>query len=235
MPPVAANPYILKLSQCKVPLDVKRSPRARRIALRLDNADGSVKLVLPRGVSLSAGIAFAETHEEWILASLTKLPARVRFRDGTSIPFLGKAHVIHAESGARTHVRRAGGEIRLSGDSAGMERRVREFLKSEARRIIGERAREKAARIGRAASSVTIRDTKSRWGSCSASGRLSFSWRLIMTPEAVLDYVIAHEVAHMVEMNHGPRFWRLVGTLTPAVSESRRWLARNGSHLFRYG
>ena len=116
-----------------------------------------------------------------------------------------------------------------------MARRVRDFLMAEARRELGERARAKAERIGARVAAVTIRDTRSRWGSCSATGRLSFSWRLILTPEPVLDYVVGHEVAHLREMNHSPRFWALCAELTAEVAGPRVWLKANGARLLRYG
>ena len=143
--------------------------------------------------------------------------------------------MIRHEPGGRERTRRAAAAIRVSGPATDIDQRVRRYLKAEAKRILTERAREKAARIGRTVTALAVRDSKTRWGSCSAAGRLNFSWRLILAPEAVLDYVVAHEVAHLTEMNHGPRFWRLVAILTPAVAEPRRWLAQNGTRLLRCG
>src|SRR5262249_33758651 len=129
----------------------------------------------------------------------------------------------------------ADGEIRVRGDQAHLGRRVRDFLMRLAREEMTRRSRLYAARINKRVARVTVRDTKSRWGSCSATGCLSFSWRLIFAPEAVLDYVVAHEVAHLAEMNHGPRFWRVVQTLTSDFTTPRAWLNRHRNRLLAYG
>ena len=122
----------------------------------------------------------------------------------------------------------------MRGDPAHLPRRVRDHLTALAKRDFAARARATAARIGKGIARVGVRDPKSRWGSCSSSGALSFSWRLIFAPEAVIDYVVAHEVAHLVEMNHGPRFWRLVATLVPDVDKPRAWLRRHRLELLAY-
>jgi predicted metal-dependent hydrolase len=112
---------------------------------------------------------------------------------------------------------------------------VTDFLRHEARRELSARAGEKAQRIARRPGRISIRDTQSRWGSCSSDGDISFSWRLILAPEPVLDYVVAHEVSHLVHLDHGPRFWALVEKLAAEVAGPRRWLRRNGGALLRYG
>ena len=116
-----------------------------------------------------------------------------------------------------------------------LPRRLRDWLTTEARRDIVERVNRHAANLGLHAGRVTVRDQKSRWGSCSTTGALSFSWRLIMAPSFVLDYVAAHEVAHLAEINHGPRFWALVARTMPQTEEAKRWLLTFGSDLHRYG
>jgi hypothetical protein len=132
-------------------------------------------------------------------------------------------------------VRIADCEIRVRGAPEHVARRVKDHLVRLARAELGRRARLYAQEIGRPITRVGVRDTKSRWGSCSAKGALSFSWRLVLAPEPVVDYVVAHEVAHLAEMNHGPRFWRLVRTLTPDCATQRAWLKRHRSGLFAYG
>jgi predicted metal-dependent hydrolase len=129
----------------------------------------------------------------------------------------------------------ADAEIRVRGDPIHLPRRVRDYLAAFARDELARRARPLAARIGHQITRVSVRDTRSRWGSCSAKGNLSFSWRLIFAPEEVVDYVVAHEVAHLAEMNHGPRFWRLVETLAPGNARQRRWLDRHRAELLSYG
>jgi predicted metal-dependent hydrolase len=218
------------------PVSVRVSPRARRIGLRIDAAERRVELVLPRGIPASHGLRFLASKRGWIVARLAVLPQPVPFADGAIVPVLGAPHRIRREfDGGAAPVAIVGGEIRVRGDAMHLARRVRDYLRDMARRELGRRARRLAARIGHNVARVNVRDTKSRWGSCSGRGNLSFSWRLILAPEAVIDYVVAHEVAHLVEMNHGPRFWRLVESLSPGSAGARAWLKRHRAYLFCYG
>jgi predicted metal-dependent hydrolase len=217
-------------------VSIRVSPRARRIALRIDAAERKVELVLPPGVPASHGLRFLAAKQGWIAARLAALPQPVRFGEGSIIPVLGIPHRIRREDDpAAPAVAVRDGEIRVRGDPAHIERRVRDHLVAMARAEFADRARPLAARIGHKLARVGVRDTKSRWGSCSGRGNLSFSWRLIFAPEPVLDYVVAHEVAHLAEMNHGPRFWRLVESLSPGSAAARAWLKRHRSRLFSYG
>ncbi|MFQ6017446.1 MAG: M48 family metallopeptidase [Kiloniellaceae bacterium] len=229
------DPYILRIKTREIPLEVRRHPRARRITLRFDGASGTLCLTLPRRAALREGLDFAEQKADWILAKLEALPARVPFQPGAVVPVLGEDHVIRHLPQARRGVRRADGAIWDSGPSEHVARRVAGFLKAEARRELSSRAGSKAATLGRPIGRIILRDMTSRWASCGEDGRLSFSWRLILAPEAVLDYVVAHEVAHLEEMNHGPHFWALASRLTPEVAGPRRWLRRHGDGLLRYG
>jgi len=218
-----------------VPLAVRRSRRARHLSLRLDPAEDAVELVLPRSVSLEEGMRFVEEKSGWILTRLATRPPRVPFAPGAVIPYLGADHVICHRPDARGGVWRDGNMLAVSGRAEFLARRLRDWLKREALRLLGERARAQAALIGRRVPRVALRDPKTRWGSCAPSGALTFSWRLVLAPEWVLDYVVAHEVAHLVHAHHGPRFWRLVERLTPEVEAARAWLRRHGDRLLRYG
>ncbi len=186
-------------------------------------------------MALREGLAFATQKADWLLAQLDALPARVPFADGAVIPVLGRDHVIRHVAGARRGVWRHDGEILVSGLAEHLPRRTTDFLRVEARAAIGPLARSKAAEIDRRVSRLTIRHMTSRWGSCGSDGALCFCWRLILAPEPVFDYVIAHEVAHLRHMNHGPRFWKLVARLTPDLNGARRWLKHNGDALLAYG
>jgi predicted metal-dependent hydrolase len=223
----------LSLAGRNVAMALRPSRRAKRIILRIDPV-GTVTLVVPRRTSRDEAVAFARSKAEWLHDRLAALPKQVPFADGAELPLLGRAHRIRHDPGSHG-IRLVRNEIVVSGESTHLPRRVGDFLKREARRECAERARRFARRIGRPVSLVSIRDPKSRWGSCSHKGQLSFSWRLILAPEWVLDYVIAHEVAHLVEMNHGPRFWRLVERLYPDSVRPRDWLRRHGTRLHRYG
>ncbi len=194
-------------------------------------------LVAPAAIARRQALDFLIRNQGWLAARIAKLPAAKPFADGETIPLLGEPHLIRADtSRLRALPSRAEGTITVPGAPDHLARRLTDFLKAEAKREIGERARLKAGRIGKRVAAVTLRDTRSRWGSCTGSGRLAFSWRLIMAPEWVLDYVVAHEVAHLGEMNHGPRFWKLCAELTDADPKAARaWLKRNGSALHAYG
>lgn len=232
-------PRALVLTGLPAPLELRESARATRMTLRVDAGRGLVQVVVPVGVSEADALRFVGRHDGWVRARIAALPPALPFADGTVVPFLGVDHVIRHLPDLRGATRREDGAILVGGRTEHVGRRVRDFLMAEARRELAERARQKAATIGARVAAVTVRDTRSRWGSCSATGRLSFSWRLILTPEPVLDYVVGHEVAHLKEMNHSARFWalcaRLTADLNPDVAVPRNWLKTNGARLLRYG
>lgn len=218
------------------PVSIRVSSRARRIALRIDAAEHRVELVLPRGVAASQGLRFLTAKRGWVTGRLQALHERVPFAEGAIIPVFGSPHRIRREFGeAAPPVTIAHGEIRVRGEPEHLARRVRDHLAAMARKEFAHRARRHAFRIGKSVARISVRDTKSRWGSCSGRANLSFSWRLIFAPESVIDYVVAHEIAHLAEMNHGPRFWRLVESLSPGSAGPREWLKRHRSRLFSYG
>jgi predicted metal-dependent hydrolase len=220
-----------------VPLRVRAHPRARRIALRLDAAGDTIEMVLPRRCSQREALRFLEASRGWIDARLAKLPPRIVFAAGAIVPVMDVPHPIRAvgKSSGRGAVWIEDGAICVAGDPAFLPRRVRDFLRALAKRELTARAERMALTIEHKVKRVTVRDTVSRWGSCARSGNLSFSWRLIFAPEAVIDYVVAHEVAHLVHMNHGMRFWRLVEKLQPGTKAQRLWLNRNRLRLMRIG
>ena len=232
-----ALPTQLAHSSGKVPVRVRVSRRARRLALRIDAVADAVELVLPPRTSLPRALNFLKSNRDWLETRLAALPPRIVLCDGERVPVFGLPHRIRHIARARGHgpVWIEGQEIRVTGDPAHVARRVRDFLKEKARDELGRRARRLALQLGRKVGRISVRDTTTRWGSCSANGNLAFSWRLIMAPEAVLHYVVAHEVAHLVEMNHGPRFWKLVDRLVPNVDRQRDWLNRNRAWLLRIG
>jgi len=218
------------------PISIRVNPRARRLLLRVDAPSRQVQLVLPAGVSARQGLDFLVAQRGWIAARLDALPMAVPFAEGAIVPVFGAPHRICRESDpAAAPVAIRASEIHVRGDPAHLARRVRDHLVQLARHELTRRARQCAARIGKRVVRVGVREATSRWGSCSAKGTLSFSWRLVLMPEAVIDYIVAHEVAHLAEMNHGPRFWRLVQSLNPDYAVSRAWLKRHRNRLFAYG
>ena len=225
----------IQLGGREVALVVRRSPRARRLALRIPGHDDSVELVLPARAAESDGLAFLQSRADWVLERLERMPARVPFADGAMLPLGGVPHLLRHIGGRGAPVRIEGGEILVAGQPEHMARRVGNWLRAEARRRIEPPACRMAAEIGRKVLRITIRDQKSRWGSCAPGGRLSFNWRLVLAPEWVLDYVVAHEVAHLAQPNHSPAFWAVVAGLNGDARAGRAWLRRQGMELHRYG
>jgi predicted metal-dependent hydrolase len=218
-----------------IEIAVRHSPRARRVSLKFDPADDGFELVVPPRASLKQALGFAQQHSGWLAARLKDLPPRVPFAPGSVIPILGQSYWIRhfGERGPPVFVK--DGELLVSGAAEHLARRIRDFLHARARAEIVPRAHAFATRLGRKVRRVSLRDPKTRWGSCAASGDLAFSWRLVLAPEHVLSYVIAHEVAHLAEMNHSRRFWATVDRLMPDAERSKAWLKRHGKSLLRYG
>lgn len=234
---MSATPQRLLLSSGEMPLILTRRDRARRFILRLDDSGKAVTLTVPRHASIKAALRFLEENRHWLERRLADLPPRVAFMEGATIPLLGTPYVIRHRPDARGKGAAwvEGSALNVAGDGRFLARRVRDFLKELARHEAGSRAREMAEAIGRKVARIAIRDTRSRWASCAHSGDLAFSWRLVLAPPKVLDYVVAHEVAHLRHMNHAKHFWKLVGELAPDYEQARLWLRQNRLFLLRFG
>ena len=219
----------------EVEIRVRRSPRARRILLHVGSVAGDVELVLPRWASRAEGMSFAKSKTRWIERRLGQVLTPIEFEHGTPISILGKSLKIDFREGGRGAIARNGTALIVTGKDIHLPRRVKMWLRAEAAREIAMRVTEKARSIGRRERRIVIRDPRTRWGSCSPEGSLSFSWRLLLAPERVLDYVVAHEVAHLVHLHHGRRFWQLVDRLCDDAATARAWLRMNGGELHRYG
>ncbi len=226
---------ILHVDGVALTLHVRRHPRARRVSLRSDPAAGKVMLVLPRRASLAAGVHFARSQEVWIRTRLAQIPDVTPLAPDVALDVAGERLTIRHDATSRGPTRREDDELRVGGDRRFVARRVRDWLRAYARELVTRRAHQLVAGLPRQISAVRITDTRSRWGSCAPDGRLSFCWRLVLAPVTVLDYVVAHEVAHLVHLHHGPRFWQLVDQLTPHRIEAQTWLRRNGARLLRVG
>ncbi|MGA9600287.1 MAG: SprT family zinc-dependent metalloprotease [Methylocystis sp.] len=229
---------------------LRRSRAARRYTLRVRFAARDAVLTMPQRGSLCDARAFAERHAAWIATRLQRLPEAIPFLPGAVAPLRGVDHLLTHRPEARGVVwseplaavgtlneRDDAPEFALcvTGAVEHMHRRVSDFLKREARRDLEAAVARHTQALSLPARSVGLRDPVSRWGSCSSTGSLNFSWRLIMAPPFVLDYLAAHEVAHLVHLDHSPRFWALTRRLSSEVDGAEAWLTRQGSQLHKYG
>jgi predicted metal-dependent hydrolase len=218
-----------------VKVKVRRNRRARRYSLRvLTPQDGAVLTVPPRG-TLEGARRFLYRHRDWLEERMADLPPLRTITAGARIPLRGSLHRIAHRPDRRGTVwiesDDNGPILAVTGGREHLPRRVVDYLKRQARRDIEAAVARHASKLRRRPRSVRLRDPKSRWGSCSAEGALSFSWRLVMAPPFVLDYLAAHEVAHLKEMNHGPDFWRLVERICPQTQRAEAWLRDHGPTL----
>ena len=213
----------------------RRSARARRISLRIDAREGSVVVTLPQRAAESAGRALLLSHVDWVAERLARLPRAIVLQHGAEVPIAGQPHRIVHQPGARGAAWIDAGALHVSGDPEFLSRRITDFLRAEARRRLAALALQKAAAAQLPARRVVVKDTSTRWGSCTADGTLMFCWRLVMAPPEVQDYVVGHEVAHLRHMDHSRAFWALAAQLTPYRRAATRWLAAHGTSLMRVG
>ncbi len=219
-------------------LNVRVSPRARRLSLRLDTQDRKIHLIVPKRASLKAAYQFAFQNRNWINEKLQTLPDIVPFHDGEVLPVLNRKLRLTIDHDEKYRVTKVSIDedrllVRTSLDNPSP--RITRFLKKMAEAEFKVIADEKAARIGKKVTVLTLRDMKSRWGSCSKDGRMSLNWRLIFAPFETYDYVIAHEVAHLTHANHGRHFWKLCEELSTDFSTGSGWIDRNSSELMKFG
>ena len=222
------------------PVRLRRHRQARRYTLRIQAATREIVLTIPPRGTLQEARSFAQKHGGWIAARLGRLPQAAPFADGVVVPVRGVPHRITHRPGMRgtvwTEIDGNGGWLLcVAGRAPHITRRVADFLRQEAKHDLESASRRFARNLGRSIRRVSVRDQSSRWGSCSTTGVLSFSWRLILAPSHVLDYLAAHEVAHLIEMNHSARFWRVVQQLFPDHERAKAWLDAQGADLHRYG
>ncbi len=217
-------------------IDIVRHPTARRIKLAFDPASGRVRLTIPRRASEKKALAWAAGHGDWIAAQRAKLPQARPFVPGATVPFGDRTLTIVWREGASRIVRLVGDELQLSGPVETIGRRVESWLKREALKLLAEDTAHYASLAGVTVDRVAIGDARGRWGSCSSSGAIRYSWRLVLAPEAVRRATAAHEVAHRVHMDHSPAFHALVAKLYGSdPTPHRRWLKANGAALHWFG
>ena len=230
----------LDLADGPIDVRIRSNRRARRMTLRHDAATGETVLTLPDRAPLAEAIDFLEAHRDWIESRRNRIGRPRPFVSGMVLPLRGIDHLITGTGKTRGTVAVAEAtegppRILVPGGAAHLHRRLSDWLRAEARRDLTQAVERYTAELGTIARRIAVRDQRSRWGSCSAAGHLSFSWRLVLAPGFVLDYVAAHEVAHLIEMNHSPRFWAEVDKTSADRAKAERWLRAHGSDLHRYG
>ncbi len=223
------------MAEVACPVRWHRSARARRVSLKICPREAAVVVTLPARGSRRAGMALLTEHAAWVTQRLAAIEAPPLLSDGAEIPIGGVPHrIVHAPD-RRGPGGIEDGAIVVTGAAEFLPRRVTDLLRAEAARRIQAALAPHAEALGVRPSAVRLKDTQSRWGSCAARGTLAFSWRLVMAPDWVLDYVVAHEAAHLRELNHSARFWALVEGRTPHRRAATEWLRRHGPGLLRIG
>ena len=217
----------LEIGNPPIPVEMRRSARARRLSLRVSRLDGKVTLTLPSRAPEGQAIAFLREREDWLRGHLSDIAAPVRAVSGALIPIEGR-EVLLEEARIRRPLRE-GDRLRMPSGTGPAA--VAGYLKALARDRLAAASDRHAEALGVRYGPLRLRDTRSRWGSCTDAGALMYSWRLVMAPPEVLDYVAAHEVAHLIEMNHGPKFWALVEARVPDWKRHRLWLKDCGDRL----
>ncbi|MDR9483790.1 MULTISPECIES: M48 family metallopeptidase [Sediminimonas] len=215
-----------------VQITLRSSWRARRLSLRVSSLDGRVTLTIPRGISEREALSFAREKEAWLRGHMVQRREAIRVVPETELPFRGDT--VRLVQGTLRTPKLQGDTLLVPGPTETAGRRALAFLRHRARDHLAAASDHYATLLGHSYTRITLRDPRSRWGSCSSAGALMYSWRLIMAPDDVLNYVAAHEVAHLAEMNHSPAFWSLVGKIYGDTQAPRQWLRDYGVDLHRY-
>ncbi len=223
----------IRLDDPETTVAVVRHRSARRLTLRVDPVSGAARVTAPPRATMSEIRMFLMRQGDWLRGAQSRIPEQVLVEDGALIPVAGVEHEIRRVEGAPRVARLNGGILTVGGKGPAGPR-VAEWLKLRARDALLPAVERHAAKLGRRARGITLKDTRSRWGSCSERGNLNFSWRLAMAPAPILDYVAAHEVAHLAEMNHSDRYWAVLERLMPDYEPRRAWLKKEGRYLHRF-
>lgn len=230
------NIITVQIHDLNINIHIRENSRSRRLSLKLHPVDNIIYLSKPPHAGHNDIVNFIEKSQGWLAKVHQDNGSQVPFKEGNHIPILGKQHLITYEYAESPRVIQRDDSLHIIGfDPIIVPGLVRDFLRSHIYQYIADTSQQFAKQIGKEIGTITIKDTKTRWGSCSHGGNLAYSWRLVHAPLSVVEYVCAHEVAHLTEMNHSPQFWRLVGSICPTYASQRLWLKVNGKTLFKYG
>lgn len=216
------------------PIKIVKSPRAKKLTLRIDSKEHIPVLSLPRYCSQKKAIDFVLLHKKWIQDSLNKLPQSKPFENGEKISLFGKTVIITHAPERKLGAKIEADKLLVSGNLEFLHRRVKDFIKKKAETEFYKRSNKYAKKLGQSINGITIKDTKSRWGSCSSLQNINYSWRIALAPEFVINYLMAHEVAHLQYPNHSSAFWQCVERLYPEYSQGEQWLKEHGKDLYLY-
>lgn len=228
-------PETLTFGDITVPLVISRHPKARQLTLRFCPNRRSVRLTIPKRAALKHAASFLAKRHDWLAEQVRAYPAAVPYTDGMELPVLGDILRIFHQEALRGRVVREDDTVTVHAPLEHWNARLETWLKAELRKTILEEAYPIAEALGVSFKKVSVRETSSRWGSCSSSGNLSFCWQLVFAPAHIRRYVVVHEVAHLDAMHHGPEFWELVARVDPDYKQHRAWLKANTGELHRYG
>ncbi|UTW58654.1 M48 family metallopeptidase [Kordiimonas sp. SCSIO 12603] len=223
----------LRIGSEDIPLRVRRNAQAKRMTLRVDRTSGDIKVTIPKRISEKAVNQFLNAHMDWIVNERTKLSLEP-IKEGMKLPYLGEKRKLVFTGIAPRSVKCLSDEIQVGGPFDMAAGRLEKWFRAQAKEKLEVACRRYADQLEVSYGRISIGDMKSRWGSCSSSGTLRFNWRLVLAPSTVLDYVAAHEVSHLLEMNHSERFWAHVARCMPDFDIQRKWLKREGGGLFSY-
>ncbi|MBR5599500.1 MAG: M48 family metallopeptidase [Alphaproteobacteria bacterium] len=211
------------------------SKRSRKLTLRIDKKDRVAVLTIPKYCSRKKAVSFVESHQDWVLDNLRKIPELKSFQENDVISLFGKNYqIVHTEIRGCTKLDKKNKILYVSGGKEFLHRRVKDFIKKIALEEFTKRSEQVAEMIGKTVHNVCIKDTKSRWASCSTLNNINYSWRLALAPEYVIRYIVAHEVSHLKHQDHSAYFWALVEYLEKDASKGRDWLTENGHLLYMY-
>jgi predicted metal-dependent hydrolase len=215
------------------PLKVNTSLKLRRLSLRIDHKKRLVILSIPKFYSKKKAIEFLNEHLDWIEEKLSELPAQKDFEDGEKISLFGQQILIchDLNFGAPKLINNT---LYVGGDKEFLHRRVKDYIKREAKKQFFEKSKFFADKLGKKLEGVTIKDTKSRWGSCSTLNHINYNWRIALAPTETIDYLMAHEVSHLAHQDHSPAFWQTVDSLNQNAYAGKKWLEKHGNELYLY-
>lgn len=216
-------------------MKVVHSSRSRRLTLRIDKKDRMAVLTIPKYCSKKKAVSFVESHQDWVLDNLRKIPEFRNFQNNETISLFGKPYqIVHTDIRGNTKLDKKNRILYVSGGKEFLHRRVKDFIKKIAQEEFFKRSSQVAEKIGKTVHNVCIKDTKSRWASCSTLNNINYSWRLALAPEYVIRYIVAHEVSHLKHQDHSAYFWALVEYLEKDANKGREWLTENGHLLYVY-